>query len=144
MSSMTKVNLLIACAGGKKLSTCKLKELGGNAEKEAKAIYEKEVAALNAIDYVPSPDSDAMLGEDAMNTHPSLSQPTPMYPMSFGKSILPSNFHMLEVAPDGYCLFRCILDQLNHDEGARHEFMRHQITNHISRSGNAFKDFLLL
>ena len=85
-----------------------------------------------------------MLGEDAMNTHPSLSQPTPMYPMSFGKSILPSNFHMLEVAPDGYCLFRCILDQLNHDEGARHEFMRHQITNHISRSGNAFKDFLLL
>ena len=53
MPSMTKVNLLIACAGGKELSTCTLKELGGNAEKEAKVIYEKEIAALNAIDHAP-------------------------------------------------------------------------------------------
>jgi hypothetical protein len=51
---------------------------------------------------------------------------------------------MLEIAPDGNCFFRCILDQLNHDEGARHEFTRHQITNPISRNGDAFKDFLLL
>jgi hypothetical protein len=50
---MSKINLLIACAGGKKLSTCKLKELGCNAEKTAKAIYEKEVDALNAMDYAP-------------------------------------------------------------------------------------------
>jgi hypothetical protein len=38
---MTKVNLLIACAGGKEISTCKLKVLGGNAKKEAKVIYKK-------------------------------------------------------------------------------------------------------
>jgi hypothetical protein len=47
-----------------------LKELGGNAEKEAKATYEKKVATLNAIDHAPLPDSDAMLGGDAMNTNP--------------------------------------------------------------------------
>jgi hypothetical protein len=51
---------------------------------------------------------------------------------------------MLEVAPDGNCLFHCISDQLNHDGGARHEFTCHWITNHISRNGNAFKDFCLL
>jgi hypothetical protein len=50
MLTMTKVNLLIAHAGGKDLPTCKLKKLGGNTKKEAKAIYEKEVAALNAIE----------------------------------------------------------------------------------------------
>ncbi len=51
---------------------------------------------------------------------------------------------MFEVSPDGNCLFHCISDQLNYDEGARHEFTRHQITNHISRNGDAFKNFLLL
>ncbi len=50
---------------------------------------------------------------------------------------------MLEGAPDGNRLFRCILDQLNHDGGSRHEFTHPQITNHISRNGNNFKDFLL-
>jgi hypothetical protein len=78
MSTMTEVNnLLIAYAGGKELSTRKLKELGGNAEKEAKAIYEKESIALNAIDHAPSPDSDAMLGRDAMNTNPKSSTTNP-------------------------------------------------------------------
>jgi hypothetical protein len=74
---MTKVNLIIAHAGGKELSTHKLKKLGGNTEKEAKAIYEKEVATLNTIDHAPSPDSDAMLGGDAMNTNPKSSTTNP-------------------------------------------------------------------
>jgi hypothetical protein len=64
--------------------------------------------------------------------------------MSFCKSILPNISQLLEVSPDGNCLFRCISDQLNYDEGARHEFTHHQITNHISRNGDAFKNFLLL
>jgi hypothetical protein len=72
MSTMIKVNLLIACDGGKELSTRKLKELGGNAEKEAAAIYQKEVAALNTMDHAPSSDSDAILGGDAMNTGSSI------------------------------------------------------------------------
>ncbi len=141
MSNMSKLNLLIARAGGKELSTRKLKELGCNAEKTAKAIYEKEVDALNAMDYAPSPDYDALLGGDVMNTSPTSSAPASNV---FWQSTLPNNFHMLKIAPDGNCFFCCILDQLNHDEGARDEFTCHQITNHISRNGNAFKDFLLL
>jgi hypothetical protein len=141
MLTMMEVNLVIACAGGKELSTRKSKKLGGNAEKEARAIYEKEVAALNAIDHAPSPDTDAMLGRDAMNTNPKSSTTNPQASNEFWQSILPDNFHMLEVAPDGNCLFCCILDQFNHDGGARHEFMHHQITNHISRDGKAFKIF---
>jgi hypothetical protein len=143
MSTMTKVNLLIAHAGGKELFTQKLKEFCGNAEKKAKAIYEKEVAALNAIDHAPSPDFDATLGRDEMNTNPKSSTTNPQASNEFWQSILPNNLHMLEVAPDGNCLFCCILDQLNCVEGARHD-MRHQITNHICRNGNAFKNFLLL
>jgi hypothetical protein len=73
-----------------------LKELGGNAEKEAKAIYEKEVIALNAIDHAPSPDSDAMLGGDTMNTNPKSSTTNPQASNEFWQSILPKDFHMLE------------------------------------------------
>jgi hypothetical protein len=36
------------------------------------------------------------------------------------------------------------LDQLNHDNGAGHDFTCHQLTNHISRHGDKFKNFLLL
>jgi hypothetical protein len=83
MLTMIKVNLLIARDGGKELSTCKLKELGGNAEKEAAAIYQEEVAALNAMDNAPSSDSNAILGGDAMNTDPKSSAPSPWHLMSF-------------------------------------------------------------
>jgi hypothetical protein len=48
------------------------------------------------------------------------------------------------INPDGNCFFHSISDQLYHDNGARHDFRHHQITNHISRNGNAFKNFLLL
>jgi hypothetical protein len=78
MSTMIKVNLLIARDGGKELSTRKLKELGGNAEKEAAVIYQEEVAALDAMDNAPSSDSNAILGRDAMNTNPKLSAPNPL------------------------------------------------------------------
>ncbi len=121
-----------------------MKELGGNAEKEAAAIYLEEVAALNAMDNAPSSDSNAILGGDAMNTNPKSSAPNPLASNEFLQSIFPNNSQLLEVSPDGNCLFHCISDQLNYDEGARHEFTHHQITNHISRNGNAFKNFLLL
>jgi hypothetical protein len=96
------------------------------------------------MDHAPSPDSDAILGGDAMNTNPKSSATNLQASSEFWRSILPDGFRMMEVTPDGNRFFCCILDQLNHDEGARHEFTCHQITNHISRNGNAFKDFLLL
>jgi hypothetical protein len=46
--------------------------------------------------------------------------------------------------PDGNCFFLCISDQLNHDNGAGHDFMCHQLINHIRRHGNKLKNFLLL
>jgi hypothetical protein len=91
MLTMIKVNLLIAHDGGKELSTRKLKELGGNAEKEAAAIYQEEVAAFNAMDNAPSFDSNAILGGDAMNTNPKSSAPDPLASNEFLQSILPNN-----------------------------------------------------
>ena len=46
--------------------------------------------------------------------------------------------------PDGNCLFRSLLDQLNHNNGQAHDFTCHQITSHIHRHSDKFKDFLLL
>ncbi len=50
----------------------------------------------------------------------------------------------MSMEPDGNCLFHSISDQLNHDNGSAHGFTHHQITNHIHRHCNKFKDFLLL
>ncbi len=62
----------------------------------------------------------------------------------FWHSLLPNGYHVLSMEPDGNCLFRSISDQLNHDNGYAHDFMRHQITNHIRRHSDNFNDFLLL
>jgi hypothetical protein len=43
---------------------------------------------------------------------------------------------------DGNCFFRFISDQLDHDHGAGHEYIRYQINNHICRNGDEFKDIL--
>ncbi len=64
----------------------------------------------------------------------------PQSPDKFLQSILPNECHILSVEPDSNCLFCSILDQLYHDNGAIHDFTRHQITNHISRNGKAFKN----
>ena len=49
----------------------------------------------------------------------------------FWRSLLPGGFHINSMDPDGNCLFRSLLDQLNHDNGQAHDFTCHQITNHI-------------
>ncbi len=51
MKTMTNANSMISWAGGGELSTCKLKELGRNAEKEAMERYEEEVATQNDMDH---------------------------------------------------------------------------------------------
>ncbi len=50
----------------------------------------------------------------------------------------------LTTANDGNCFFRYISDQLDHDHGAGHKYIHHQITNHICRNGDEFKDILLM
>jgi hypothetical protein len=62
----------------------------------------------------------------------------------FWQSNLPNGCHILSMELDGNCFFCCISDQLNHDNGAGHNFTRHRLTNHIRRNGDEFKNFLLL
>jgi hypothetical protein len=68
----------------------------------------------------------------------------PQSPKEFLLSLLPNEYRVISMEPDGNCLFCSISDQLNHDNGSAHGFTCHQITNHFCRHGNKFKDFLLL
>jgi hypothetical protein len=51
MKTMTKAESLIGHAGGRELSTRKLKDLGRNTERETIECSEREVAAQNAMDH---------------------------------------------------------------------------------------------
>jgi hypothetical protein len=62
----------------------------------------------------------------------------------FWRSNHPNGFHINSMNPDGNCLFHSLSYQLNHDYGQAHDFTRHQITNHIRRHSDEFKEFLLL
>jgi hypothetical protein len=144
MKTMTKANSPISRAGGGELlSTRKLKELGRNAEKEAIECYEGEVAARNAMDHELPPAINVNVYINALDK-PDSPVNIPQSPDESWQSILPNGCHILSVEPDGNCLFRSILEQLYHDSRLRHDFKSHQITNHISRNGDAFKNFLLL
>jgi hypothetical protein len=68
----------------------------------------------------------------------------PQSPEEFLLSLLPNEYRVISIDPDGNCLFHSISDHLNHNNGSAHGFTSHQITNHICRHGNEFKDFLLL
>ncbi len=144
MKTMTKATSLIGCAGGRELSTCKLKELGRNAEKEAMECYEEEVATQNAINHELPPNVNVNVGINALDSEPKSPVDVPQDPNEFWQSIFPDECHILSMEPDGNCFFCSILDQLYHDNRARHNFTCHQITNHISRNGDAFKKILLL
>jgi hypothetical protein len=60
------------------------------------------------------------------------------------QSHLPNRYHIPSMKLDANCFFHCILDQLNHDDGVGQDFMHHQLTNHIRRHCDKFKNFLLL
>ena len=62
----------------------------------------------------------------------------------FWWSILPNGYHIISMDPDRNCPFCSLSDQLNHDNGQAHDFTCHQITNHIHRHSDEFKDFFLL
>jgi hypothetical protein len=139
MTTMVQINDLIARTGGKKLSTLQLKELGSDAEHEARELYEAEENDKNAMDQTYCP-----VHIDEMNSNFQSPVRVPQSPEEFLLSLLPNEFCIMSMEPDGNCLFRSISDQLNHDNGSAHGFTRHQITNHIHRHGNEFKYFLLL
>ncbi len=91
MKTMTKANSLIGCAGGREFSTCKLKELGRNAEKEAMERYEEEVATQNAINHELPPYVNVNVGINALDSEPKSPVDVPQDPMSFGNQFSQMN-----------------------------------------------------
>ncbi len=144
MTTMTQVNTLIARAGGKELSTWRLKELGSIAEHTAMELYNAEVGEQNAMEHESPADINAPVISDVMIARQESTVTDLQRANDFWQSHLPNRYHILSMEPDGNCFFCCILYQLNHDNGAGHDFTCHQITNHISRHGDKFKNFLLL
>ena len=144
MKTMTNANSLISWAGGGELSTRKLKELGRNAVKEAMECYEGEVTTWNDMDHELPPTIDVKVDITNALGMPDSPVNVPQSPDEFWQSILPHGWHILCVELDGNCILCSILYQLYHDNGARHDFMPHQITYHIIRNGDAFKNVLLL
>ena len=65
-------------------------------------------------------------------------------PDGFWRTTIPEGTQILTMANNGNCFFRSISDQLDHDHGAGHEYIHYQITNHIPRNGDEFKDILLM
>ena len=63
---MTKVNTLIAHAGGKELSIWRLKELGSIAKHVSMELYGAEVAEQNAMEHEPPPNINASVNSDVM------------------------------------------------------------------------------
>ncbi len=130
---MMKINDQFAQAGGKALTVMKLKELGSEAKREAQRLYNNlgddciPLALTNTMIPHSQPPSKGRTGIEEL-----------------WLSLLPDGSHINSMDPDGNCLFRSLSDQLNHDNGQAHDFTRHQITNHIWRHSDKFKDFLLL
>jgi hypothetical protein len=66
MTTMTQINTLIARAGGKELSTWRLKELRRIAEHAAMELYDAEVAERNAMEQEPPADINAPIISDVI------------------------------------------------------------------------------
>jgi hypothetical protein len=144
MTTMTQINTLIAHAGNKELSKWRLKELGSIAKHAAMELYNAKVAEQNAMEQESSVDLDASIISDIMIAGQESTVTDLQHANDFWQSHLPNGCHILSMELDGNCFFRCILDQLNHDNGAGHDFTRHQLTNYIRMHGDKFKNFLLL
>jgi hypothetical protein len=141
---MTQINTLIARAGGKKLSTWRLKEFRSIAEHTAMERYDAEVAERNAMEQEPPANINAPVISDVMIDGQESTVTDLQRSDDFWQSHLPNGCHILSMERDGNGFFCCISDQLNHDNGAGHDFMCHQLTNDIRRHGNKFKNFLFL
>jgi hypothetical protein len=144
MTTMTQINTLIARAGSKELFTQRSKELGSIAKHTAMELYVAKVAEQNAMEQEPPSKIDAPVVSDVLIVDQEPTVTDLQHYNNFWQLYLPNRCHILSMEPDGNCFFSCISDQLNHDDGAGHDFTCHQPTNHIRRYSNKFKNFLLL
>ncbi|KAL7535381.1 hypothetical protein ACHAXR_006454 [Thalassiosira sp. AJA248-18] len=63
---------------------------------------------------------------------------------NFRNSILNQGNTIKEMNSDGNCLFRSLSDQLHHDCGAKHDVVRHDVCNYLSKNKEEFQCFLLM
>ncbi len=101
-------------------------------------------AARNAMEQEPPANINASIISDVMIASQESTITDSQHAGNIWQPHLPNGCHILSMEPDGNCFFCCISDQLNHDCGAGRDFTRPQLTNHIRRHGNKFKNFLLL
>jgi hypothetical protein len=130
---MVKINDQFAQAGGKALTVMKLKELGSEAEREARRLYNN----LGDV-CIPPTLTNTMIPHSQPHSkgRPGIEE--------VWRSLLPDRSHINSMGPDRNCLFCSLSGQLNHDNGRAHAFTHHQITNHIRRHSDEFKNILLL
>jgi hypothetical protein len=101
MTTMTQINTLIAKAGGKELSTWRLKELGSIAKHAAMELYDAEVAEQNAMEQEPSADTNASDISDVMIAGQESTVTDLQRANNFWQSHLPDGCHILSMELDG-------------------------------------------
>jgi hypothetical protein len=129
LGTMKSINKEALCHGGKELTTKKMKELGVQAEKEAKAIFVAEMDQNSKMEQKEVPLTNKQ-------PHP----PAPNPPELWASRLAPG-FSAMQMELDGNCFYCSVSDQLFRDKGAGHVIVRHQIDNHIQRNGEEFKTF---
>jgi hypothetical protein len=118
MTTMTQINTLIACAGSKELSTQRLKEFRSITKTAAMELYNSQVVEQNAMEQEPPASIHAPIISDVIIAGQESTAADLQHADNFWQSHLPDRHHILSMDPDGNCFFRCILEQLNHDNGA--------------------------
>jgi hypothetical protein len=111
MTTMTQTKTLIARAGGKELSTWRLKEFGSITKHAAMVLYDAKVAERNAMEQDPPANIDAPVISDVMIAGQESTVTDPQRSNNFWQSHLPGGCHILSMEPAGNCFFHCILDQ---------------------------------
>jgi hypothetical protein len=144
MTTITQNSTLIAHTGGKELCTWRLKEVRSIAKHATMELYNAKVVEQNAMDQEPPAKIDALVISNVMIAGQESTITDLQRSNNFWQSHLPNGCHILSMEPDGNYFFRCISNQLNHDNGAGNDFTRPQLTNHIRRHSDKFKNFFLL
>ncbi|KAL9187297.1 hypothetical protein ACHAXT_001400 [Thalassiosira profunda] len=62
----------------------------------------------------------------------------------FRNTLLDQGHAIREMNADGNCLFRSLSDQLYDDAGAKHDVVRHDVCNHLSKNKEEYMHFLLM
>jgi hypothetical protein len=132
LATMKSINKEALHHGGKELTTKKMKELGAQAEKEAKAIFVAKMDQNSKMEQKELPLANEQ-------PHP----PAPNPPELWAPRLAPG-FIVMQIELDKNCFYHSVSDQLFRDKGAGHVIVCHQINNHIQRNGEEFKNFLLI